>query len=125
MTLIRFWLLLLLSVMTASVFASQIECAFDVNDIEKKLIIHPHNDIYQSSKIDLPGGFRFTGQYLQELKKFKAYIYHTPKSRYVLLALQEYGLSEKSCQQDFGRHRVYDSDDERELYFHCKRTCAQ
>lgn len=97
---------------------------FDVNDEKKQLVIYPHNDVYHSSKIDLPGGFRFAGQYLSVQKKFKAYVYHTPNTRFVLLALQEFSISDRHCPQDFGQHRVYDSSDERELYFHCKRKCA-
>lgn len=104
-------------------FAQRIECIFDVNDIQQQLLIHPNNDIYHSDKIDLPGGFRFAGQYLSDLNKFKAYIYHTPKKRYVLLALQEFNIPTQNCPENFGRHRVYDSSDERELYFQCERKC--
>lgn len=106
-------------------YADQIECVFDVNDTQKTLITYPIKDIYTSTKIDLPGGFRFAGQYLSELKTFKAYIYHTPKERYVLLALQSFAITQASCPQDFGQHRVYDSEDERELYFHCIKTCSK
>lgn len=119
----RAWLILLILMMSPMVFAHRIECIFDVNDVEQQLVIHPNNDIFHSYKIDLPGGFRFAGQYLSDLNKFKAYIYHTPKSRHVLLTLQEFNLSTKSCPESFGRHRVYDSSDERELFFQCERKC--
>ncbi len=105
--------------------AEQIECTFDVNDTRQTLITYPGKDIYTSTKIDLPGGFRFAGQYLSELNKFKAYVYHTLKERYVLLALQSFSIAQASCPQDFGQHRVYDSEDERELYFHCRKTCSK
>jgi hypothetical protein len=105
--------------------ADQIECTFDVNDSRKTLTLFPNKDVYTSTKIDLPGGFRFSGQYLSELKTFKAYIYHTPRERYVLLALQSFAIAQATCPQDFGQHRVYDSEDERELYFHCRKICAQ
>lgn len=105
--------------------AEQIECTFDVNDSRKTLTLFPNKDVYTSTKIDLPGGFRFSGQYLSELKTFKAYIYHTLKERYVLLALQSFAIAQATCPQDFGQHRVYDSEDERELYFHCRKICAQ
>ncbi len=117
------WLVLLLFPWSSHVLANEIVCTFDVNDIEQQFVIHPKNDIYHSYKIDLPGGFRFAGQYLSDLNKFKAYIYHTPKSRYVLLTLQEFNISTKSCPESFGRHRVYDSSDERELFFQCERKC--
>ena len=123
-TFIRLCCVLFLLALSSKALANEIECVFDVNDEKKQLVIYPHNDIYRSSKINLPGGFRFAGQYLPELKKFKAYIYHTPNTRYVLLALQEFSISERNCSQDFGQHRVYDSSDERELYFHCKIKCA-
>lgn len=122
---IRFSLMLALMISSANVFADSIQCVFDVNDETPQITITPNNDIYHSNKIDLPGGFRLTAQYLPELEKFKAYIYHTPKKRYVLLSLQEFKLSAQTCSQDFGQHRIYDSADERELYFHCKRTCAK
>lgn len=106
-------------------YADQVECVFDVNDTRQTLITSPSNDIYTSTKIDLPGGFRFAGQYLSEHNTFKAYVYHTPKERYVLLALQSFVIAQASCPQDFGQHRVYDSEDERELYFHCRKTCSK
>lgn len=127
------------------IIANQITCTFDVNDVTKQLLIQPSNDVFQMTSIDLPGGFRFSGQYLTGLKegdfKFKAYTYHTPKDRYVLLSLQEFSGKQSSkhpsdqsskqsskhstCSQDFGRHRVYDSSDERELYFHCTKVCTR
>jgi hypothetical protein len=73
----------------------------------------------------LLGGFRFAGQYLSEHNKFKAYVYQTPKERYVLLALQSFVITKATCPQDFGEHRVYDSEDERELFFHCRKTCTK
>ncbi|MCM0034429.1 MAG: hypothetical protein NBV66_01430 [Burkholderiaceae bacterium] len=121
----KLWLLLLIVFGDTIAYADQIECVFDVNDIRKTLTLYPSEDIYTSSKIDLPGGFRFAGQYLSELKTFKAYVYHTPKERYVLLALQSFSIAKASCPQDFGQHRVYDSEDERELYFHCRKKCTQ
>jgi hypothetical protein len=121
----KLWLLLLIAFGNTMAYADQIECVFDVNDTRKTLITYPNNDLYTSNKIDLPGGFRFAGQYLSELKTFKAYVYHTPKERYVLLALQSFSIAQASCPQDFGQHRVYDSEDERELYFHCRKKCTQ
>lgn len=117
--------LLLLAFGNSFAYADQIDCNFDVNDTQKTLIIYPTKDIFTSTKIDLSGGFRFAGQYLSELKTFKAYVYHTPKERYVLLALQTFSISQSSCPQDFGQHRVYDSDYELELYFHCRKTCSK
>ena len=121
------WWLLLLSIAFGNTiaYADQIECVFDVNDIRKTLIINPSKDIYAKTKIDLPGGFRFAGQYLSEQRKFKAYVYQTPKERFVLLALQSFVITQTSCPQDFGEHRVYDSEDERELFFHCRKTCSK
>ncbi|CAN1550380.1 hypothetical protein MCEGE14_02160 [Burkholderiaceae bacterium] len=121
----KLWLLLLIVFGNTITYADQIECVFDVNDTRKTLITYPTKDIYTSTKIDLPGGFRFAGQYLSELKTFKAYLYHTPKERYVLLSLQSFAITQASCPQDFGQHRVYDSEDERELYFHCIKTCSK
>ena len=121
----KLWLLMLIVFGNTITYADQIECVFDVNDTQKTLITYPIKDIYTSTKIDLPGGFRFAGQYLSELKTFKAYIYHTPKERYVLLALQSFAITQASCPQDFGQHRVYDSEYERELYFHCIKTCSK
>ncbi len=106
-------------------YADQIECVFDVNDTRQTLITYPSKDIYTTTKIDLPGGFRFAGQYLSELNKFKAYVYHTPKERYILLALQSFVITQATCPQDFGQHLVYDSEDERELYFHCRKICSK
>jgi hypothetical protein len=117
--------ILALATTFTSATASQIECNFDVNDTQKTLTLYPSEDIFTSTKITLPGGFRFAGQYLSELKNFKAYVYHTHKERYVLLALQSFAITPASCSQDFGQHRVYDSEDERELYFHCRKKCTQ
>jgi len=122
---LRPWLFLALLLLSTGAFANRIECEFDVNDKTPSITIYPQYDIFETPTINLPGGFRFTGQYLPDLNKFKAYIYHTPKERYVLLALQDFSLTPSICVQDFGKHRVYDSADERELYFHCKKMCAQ
>jgi len=103
--------------------AERISCTFDVNDVNQSIDILSTTDIYAIHKIDLPGGFRFAGQYLPDLGKFKAYIYHTPKDRLVLLALQDFKSTPKTCPQDFGQHRVYDAADERELHFYCVKTC--
>jgi hypothetical protein len=121
----KLFFLLLIAFGNTITHAEQIECTFDVNDTRQTLITYPGKDIYTSTKIDLPGGFRFVGQYLSELNKFKAYVYHTLKERYVLLALQSFSIAQASCPQDFGQHRVYDSEDERELYFHCRKTCSK
>lgn len=121
----KLWLLLLIVFRNTIANADQIVCTFEVNDVRKTLTLYPSEDIFTSTKIDLPGGFRFAGQYLSELKTFKAYIYHTPKERYVLLALQSFAIAQASCPQDFGQHRVYDSEDERELYFYCRKKCGQ
>ena len=118
-------LLSLLSLLSIPVLAERITCTFDVNDVKQSIDIAPENDIYAVRKIDLPGGFRFAGQYLPELGNFKAYIYHTPKDRFVLLALQDFKSTPQTCLQDFGQHRVYDSADERELFFHCIKTCQR
>lgn len=118
-------IMLVLTLSSSVASAGRIECAFDVNDTNHTLIISPKNDIFERRLIDLPGGYRFAGQYLSELNKFKAYIYHTPKDRYVLISLQEFNLTAPACMQDFGKQRIYDSADERELFFHCKKTCDQ
>ena len=117
--------LVLLPLLPSPVLAERITCTFDVNDIRQEINIAPVADIYAVHKIDLPGGFRFAGQYLPALGKFKAYIYHTPKDRLVLLALQDFISTSQTCPQDFGQHRVYDSADERELFFHCFKTCQR
>lgn len=115
---------LMLSIMASqAVHADTITCRFDVNDVRLSLHVRPQEDIYTFQKIDLPGDFRFAGQWLPALNKFKAYVYHTPNSRYVLLTMQEFEVSKPACRQDFGRHRVYDGANERELYFHCSMSC--
>lgn len=119
-----FFVLAISATLTPAV-ANQIVCDFDVNDHRQTLVLNPSNDVYASNKIDLPGGFRFAGQYLSDLNLFKAYVYHTPKQRYILLALQAFSIVPTSCPQDFGQHRIYDSEDERELYFHCRKKCTQ
>ena len=115
--------LLIALVMSRASHAETITCRFDVNDARLSLDIRPQQDIHSFQKIDLPGDFRFAGQWLPALDKFKAYVYHTPNSRYVLLTMQEFEMNERACQQDFGRHRVYDGANERELYFHCSKSC--
>jgi len=122
---VNLFFVLAMSAILRPAVANQIECDFDVNDHRQTLVLDPGNDVFASTKIDLPGGFRFAGQYLSNLNLFKAYIYHTPKERYILLALQAFSIAQTSCPQDFGQHRIYDSEDERELYFHCRKKCTQ
>ena len=115
--------LTLAAMVTSTALAQQINCVFDVNDSRHALAIQENDDVYAVHKIDLPGEFRFAGQWLPSLNKFKSYVYHTPGDRYVLLALQEFEVLKTSCPQDFGRHRVYDGANERELFFHCNKSC--
>ena len=115
--------LMLSMAVSRTVHADTITCRFDVNDVRLSLHVRPNDDVYAFQKIDLPGDFRFAAQWLSSLNKFKAYVFHTPNSRYVLLTMQEFELSERACHQDFGRHRVYDGANERELYFHCSKSC--
>ncbi len=114
---------LILSLVCGQAFAMKITCTFDVNDFKQHIDIKSGTDIYSVNKIELPGGFRFAGQYLPDMGKFKAYVYHTPIDRLVLLASQDFKISPQTCSQDFGQHRVYDASDERELFFHCIKTC--
>lgn len=122
---VNLFCVLAISAIFTPAVANKIVCDFDVNDSRQRLVLDPSNDVYASNKIDLPGGFRFAGQYLSDLNLFKAYVYHTPKQRYILLALQAFSIVPTSCPQDFGQHRIYDSEDERELYFHCRKKCIQ
>jgi hypothetical protein len=103
--------------------AANIVCDLEVSNSSQRLVIRPTSDIYAVEKIDLPGGFRFSGQYLPVAGKFKTYTYTYSKNRYVLLTSQEFNATE-FCQSDFGQNRVYAGAYERELFFQCKQICA-
>jgi|CryBogDrversion2_7_1035282.scaffolds.fasta_scaffold10202_1 hypothetical protein len=104
-------------------FGVQIVCNTDVSNTRAQLVIQSTNDIYSISKIDLSSGFRLAGQYLPNVNKFKLYVYDYSKDRHVLLSTQEFDINPKSCEQSFGKNRVYGEPYERELYFQCHQDC--
>lgn len=104
-------------------YGAQILCNIDISNSQYKLAVKPSDDVYVFSKIDTAGDFRFMAQYLPGLQKFKTYVYHNSKSRFVLLSQQEFTLDPAQCQKDFGRNRIYGSAYEREFLFQCDQVC--
>lgn len=104
---------------------AQIFCDIDFEDGKNQLRIEPDNDIYKVSTIDLSGRFRFSGQYLPVLNKFKVNTYYNSKDRYVLIVAQEHYVSSSTCDHNFGVNRVYGGPYERDLYFQCRHICNQ
>lgn len=105
-------------------YAAQIACDIDVSNSQAQLLINPSNDLYEFSKIDTAGDFRFSGQYLPSLHKFKTYVYHKIKNKYVLVSAQEFSDVQETCSRDFGVNRIYGGPYERELFFQCRQVCA-
>jgi hypothetical protein len=105
-------------------YASQIECDIRVSDSQNQLIIKPNDDVYAFSKIDLPGGFRVSGQFLTMLNRFKLYVYDSSKERYALLTSQEFALSPETCARQFGESLSYGAPYERELFVKCRQVCS-
>lgn len=114
-----------LALASSASYAAQIICSIDISNSQYKLTIKPSDDVYQFSKIDTAGDFRFMAQYLPSLQKFKTYVYHNSKNRFVLLSQQEFTLNPAQCQQDFGRNRIYGSAYEREFFFQCSQICKE
>lgn len=105
-------------------YTAQIACDIDVSNSQAQLLINPSDDLYVFSKIDTAGDFRVSGQYLPSFHKFKIYVYHKIKNKYVLLSAQEYSDVQETCPRDFGVNRIYGGSFERELFFQCHQTCA-
>lgn len=108
---------------TSNSHGKQIICDIDVSDSQYNLAIKPSTDVYDFFKIDTAGDFRFVAQYLPELGKFKTYVYHNSKNRFVLISAQEFFINPNMCTKDFGRTRIYASSYERELFFKCSQLC--
>lgn len=110
-------------VASSNSYGAQIYCEIDVSDSQYKLAVKPSTDVYDFSKIDTAGDFRFMAQYLPELGKFKTYVYHNSKNRFVLISAQEFVINQGMCLKDFGRTRIYASSFEREFFFKCNQLC--
>lgn len=104
-------------------YATQVVCDIDISNSQYRINIKPSHDIYDFSKIDTAGDFRFSGQFLIDLHKFKAYVYHNSKNRYVLLATQEFALNPGSCSSNFGKNYIYSNLYEREFFYQCHQVC--
>lgn len=105
--------------------AAQISCNIDISNSQYKLVVKPSDDVYEFSKIDTDGDFRFIAQHFLNLQKFKTYVYHNSKNRFVLLSQQEFNLDPAQCQKDFGRNLIYGSAYEREFFFQCDQDCRK
>lgn len=104
-------------------YSAQIYCDIDVSDSQYKIAIKPSNDVYDFAKIDTAGDFRFMAQYLPSLSKFKTFVYHNAKNRFVLISMQEFVIDQGICSKDFGHTRIYASSYEREFFFKCIQLC--
>jgi hypothetical protein len=127
-------LLLPLFFCTCSAIAQEALCVIKVSGTENTLNIKATQDPYTLSTLNLEGGFRFSGQVLQDAitkqSKLKTFTYHESKDRYVLIHASENKLDTASCTsaknatQEFGLQRVYSHKYERELSYSCKSICA-
>lgn len=111
------------TVATSPTLGAQFDCDIDVSDSHYRLTVKPSIDVYDFSKIDTDGDYRFMAQYLPELGKFKTYVYHNLKNRFVLVSAQEFLVNPNMCTKDFGRTRIYASSYEREFFFKCGQLC--
>nr|WP_314858137.1 hypothetical protein [uncultured Undibacterium sp.] len=119
---------------TCSAIAQETLCVIKVSGTENTVNIKATQDPYALSTLNLEGGFRFSGQVLQDAvtkqSKLKTFTYHESKDRYVLIHASENMLdtaictSAKKATQEFGLQRVYSHKYERELSFSCKTTCS-
>jgi hypothetical protein len=119
---------------TCSAIAQETFCVIKVSGTENTFNIKATQDPYALSTFNLDGGFRFSGQVLQDAitkqSKLKTFTYHESKDRYVLIHASENKLDAASCTSaknathEFGLQRVYSHKYERELSFSCKSICA-
>lgn len=119
---------------TCSAIAQETLCVIKVSGTENTLNIKATQDPYTLNTLNLDGGFRFSGQVLQDAitkqNKLKTFTYHESKNRYVLIHASENKLDKASCTsakntaQEFGLQRVYSHKYERELSYSCKSICA-
>ncbi|MCX7221107.1 MAG: hypothetical protein NTY70_19910 [Burkholderiales bacterium] len=115
------------SLATTSASAVELRCEIKVSGTVNTLEVAKSADPYVYKTLDLDGGYRFSMQYLANENKFKTYVYHESKERYVLIHLSENIIQENVCAshaQGFGLHRIYSPKLERELIFQCTPVCA-
>jgi hypothetical protein len=102
---------------------SSLICEIESSNNQYILKVSPTTDLYSFDKLDLSNHFRFSAQYLYHLNKLKTYTYYDSKDRYVLIHASEHKIATKTCDQDFGKNKIYSTGMERELLFHCKLAC--
>ncbi len=118
--------LVLLCVSSATVYAIDLICEVEYASAVTSLKPVASFDPYETTKIDLPGDFRFSAHYLLGANKLKTFVYHYAKDRYVLLHAAEYRVDKTACgqyEQGFGLNKVYSFEMERELLFQCRSLC--
>ncbi len=104
-------------------------CEADYGGRMEILMLQPTGDVYAIQSVTLLDRFRFQAQYLPQRAKLKTWVYELRERGPLLLHAAEYPLPADACDSrgrqttDFGLNKVYSSDFERELFFHCTSTC--
>lgn len=115
-----------LYIFSSMVYAIEIICEVEYGSSVTSLQPVVSFDPYEITKIDLPGNFRFSAQYLLGAEKLKTFVYHHAKERYVLIHAAEYRVEKNNCgkyEQGFGLNRVYSAELESEFLFQCRSLC--
>ena len=112
-----------------AVVSPMVSCEADYGGRSETLQLQPTADVYATQSVTLGKRFRFHAQYLPERAKLKTWVYELRERGPLLLHAAEYPLPPASClaagtgRTDFGLNKVYSSDFERELFFHCATLC--
>lgn len=116
----------LLCIFPTVIHAFDLICEVEYASIVTSLKPAVSSDPYETTRIDLPGNFRFSAQHLLNSDKLKTFVYHYAKDRYVLLHAAEYRVNQVECsqyEQGFGLNKVYSAELEREFLFQCRSVC--
>ena len=104
-------------------------CEADYGGRTERLTLQPTTDVYATQSFTLGNRFRFQAQYLPQRAKLKTWVYELRERGPLLLHAAEYPLPANACSAGnpsaihFGLNKVYSSDFERELFFHCSGSC--
>lgn len=106
--------------------ARTLSCEADYGGKTYRLDARPTDDVFAFQQVDLGTRFRFSIQWLESQMKLKTFAYLLTERAPLLIHTAEYPLPSVGCPSPtmyFGRHKVYASDLERELFFECSAVC--
>lgn len=104
---------------------SRLDCKIISSDESSFKQFFPQPSPLDIQSIDTSNGFRFSAILNENASKFKTYVYHYSKNRYVLISKQEFQLHKNQCGKILSTSETYSPRLENHLTYECIYICNQ